>query len=182
MEKINENIAVNLKLLRKNKKLTLEELSNISGVSKSMLGEIERGGTNPTILVLWKIAEGLKIPLTALIEEEEKEYVVVKNEERRLIAEDSNFSIFSVYPYDALHKLEVLNIEITPFAELSNQGHLNGVDEYIFVTQGRIKLMLGDSEIKLHQGDSICFKGEVSHKFINDTANTARLVNLLFYR
>ena len=89
MEKINEKIAINLKLLRKSRKLTLEEVSKISGVSKSMLGEIERGGTNPTILVLWKIAEGLKIPLTTLIEEEKSEYVLVKKEEKRLITEDS---------------------------------------------------------------------------------------------
>lgn len=182
MEKINENIAINLKLLRKNRKLTLEEVSKISGVSKSMLGEIERGGTNPTILVLWKIAEGLKIPLTTLIEEEKSEYVLVKKEAKKLITEDSKFSIFSVYPYDESHKFEVLKIEITPFSELSNKGHLNGVDEYIFVTEGKIKLMLGDSEIKLHQGDSIRFKGEISHKFINNSAKTAYLMNLLFYR
>ncbi len=53
MESINRNISINLKMIRKEKGLTLEDLSSISGVSKSMLGEIERGSTNPTILVLY---------------------------------------------------------------------------------------------------------------------------------
>ena len=81
MEDINKNISNNLKLIRKGKGLTLEDLAGISGVSKSMLGEIERGGTNPTILVLWKIAEGLKIPLTKLIEDEIEEPIIVRKDQ-----------------------------------------------------------------------------------------------------
>ena len=181
MEDINKSITINLKLIRKNKGLTLEDLSRISGVSKSMLGDIERGSTNPTILVLWKIAEGLKIPLTKLIEEKNQDYLIVRNNQTELINNDSECSIYSLFPYYDLHNLEIHKIEIAPFSKLSNSGHMNGVDEYILLIEGEIKVMLADSEIDLYQGDSIRFKGENSHEFINKSKNSAHLINVMVY-
>jgi len=182
MDSINISISKNLKRLRKEKGLTLEDLSEISGVSKSMLGEIERGGTNPTILVLWKIADGLKIPLTTLIKEEEVEYSVVKKNELKIIDKENDYSIYSVFPYYELHKSEILKIEIYSNSMLENGGHMNGVDEYIYVERGEIKLILDGNTIVLGEGDSIRFKGELSHQFINESEKTVYLINILNYR
>lgn len=181
MESINKDISVNLKMIRKNKRLTLEDLSKISGVSKSMLGEIERGSTNPTILVLWKIAEGLKMPLTKLIQEKKQDHLIVRSKQKKIINNDPEFSIYSIFPYYDLHNLEIHKIEITPFSKFSNPGHMKGVDEYILLIKGEIKLVLGDSEINLYQGDSIRFKGESYHEFINKGETTANLINVMVY-
>ena len=67
MENINEVVAENLKHLRTEKKLSLDSVAKLSGVSKSMLGQIERGDVNPTISTVWKIANGLKISFTDLM-------------------------------------------------------------------------------------------------------------------
>ncbi len=55
---VNKIIAQNVKKLRKKRKLTLDAASEITGVSRSMLAQIEKGDVNPTISVLWKIANG----------------------------------------------------------------------------------------------------------------------------
>lgn len=182
MENINYSISKNLKQIRKEKGLTLEELSEISGVSKSMLGEIERGSTNPTILVLWKIADGLKIPLTRLIKEEELDYTIVRNYQLKVIDKEAEYCIYSVFPYYDLHKSEILKLEISPHSKLSNSGHMNGIDEYIFVIKGDIKLILENEEFILHEGDSIRFKGELPHEFINCYESTVNLINILNYK
>ena len=70
MRDININIGKNLKSIRKNRGLTIEELSTNSNVSKSMISEIERGIRNPSITVLWNIANSLKIPLNYFLKEE----------------------------------------------------------------------------------------------------------------
>ena len=62
MEKINEIVANNIAILRKKNRLSLEELGKLSGVSKSMLALIEKGDGNPTLGILWKIANGLGVP------------------------------------------------------------------------------------------------------------------------
>ena len=55
MDQMNQIVAKNIKRLREERKLSMDELSKLSGVSKSMLAQIERGGGNPTISTLWKI-------------------------------------------------------------------------------------------------------------------------------
>ena len=62
MNSMNLIVARNIKRLREEKKLSMDELAKLSGVSKSMLGQIERGESNPTISTIGKIVEGLRIP------------------------------------------------------------------------------------------------------------------------
>ncbi|WP_155730229.1 helix-turn-helix domain-containing protein, partial [Staphylococcus cohnii] len=69
MREINDIIAENLKLYRKQNGYSLEQLSEATGVSKTMLGQIERKISIPSITTLWKIANGLKISFTELTQE-----------------------------------------------------------------------------------------------------------------
>jgi transcriptional regulator with XRE-family HTH domain len=181
MEKINDNISRNLKDLRKDKGLTLDDLASLTGVSKSMLGEIERGGTNPTILTLWKIADGLKIPLTSLISRREPDYRLVRGDALEPISQTSAYEIMSIFPYYEAHKNEILHLNIAPHGRLSNDGHLNGVDEFIYVIAGAVRMQLADEEILLEAGDAIRFNGELAHAFNNDGDTSARLLNVLNY-
>ena len=66
MDSMNTIVAKNIKRLREEKKLSMEELAKLSGVSKSMLAQIERGDGNPTLSTLWKISNGMKVPFDAL--------------------------------------------------------------------------------------------------------------------
>ena len=68
MDAMSSMIAANLKRIRKEKKLSLDNAAEMTGVSKSMLGQIERGESSPTVATLWKIATGLHISFTALLE------------------------------------------------------------------------------------------------------------------
>lgn len=70
MKEINEIVVVNLKKLRTEKGLTLDQVAEKTGVSKSMISEIERGTKSPTISVLWKICNGINLPFSELMKEE----------------------------------------------------------------------------------------------------------------
>ena len=61
-------VAANARKLREQKKLTLDAAAAVTGVSRSMLAQIEKGEVNPTISVLWKIANGYKVSFTSLLE------------------------------------------------------------------------------------------------------------------
>lgn len=65
MEKINQIIGENLKKARYDRELSLDKTSNLTGVSKAMLGQIERGESNPTVATLWKITNGLEITFSS---------------------------------------------------------------------------------------------------------------------
>ena len=59
-------VAKNIRRLREESKLSMDELSKLSGVSKSMLAQIDRVKQNPTISTLWKLSNGMKVPFDAL--------------------------------------------------------------------------------------------------------------------
>ena len=69
MDRLNELIAENLKDIRKGKGLSLEQVSSLTTISKSMLSQLERGEVNPTISTVYKLALGLKVPVTAFTAE-----------------------------------------------------------------------------------------------------------------
>ena len=66
MDSMNMIVAKNIRRLREESKLSMDELSKLSGVSKNMLAQIERGEENPTISTLWKLSNGMKVPFDAL--------------------------------------------------------------------------------------------------------------------
>jgi transcriptional regulator with XRE-family HTH domain len=60
-------VGANLRRQRTRRGLSLERLARLSGVSRSMLGQIESGQSAPTIKTLWRIAVALELPVAALI-------------------------------------------------------------------------------------------------------------------
>lgn len=181
MQEISKNISENLKALRKHRQLTLEELAEKSSVSKSMLGEIERGKTNPTITVLWKIAQALKTPLTTLIGSQTDSYIVVRKTDRVPLDQAPSHVISSVFPYYEPHRLEVLALELPPGEKLNNTGHMKGVEEYLFILDGTVKVTVQNERILLHSQDSIRFAADISHTIENASDKQAKMLNIIHY-
>ena len=67
MKQPTESIAENLRAMRESRGLSFEQLSDLTGVSKSMLRQIENGKSSPTISTIWKIANGLRVSFTSLL-------------------------------------------------------------------------------------------------------------------
>src|SRR5918911_915663 len=74
--------------LRRGRRLTLEELAGLSGVSRAMISKLERGEKNPTLVVAAKLAEGLGVTLSQLAGMEERREIVVVPRERRMAMRD----------------------------------------------------------------------------------------------
>lgn len=179
---VKENISKNLKILRKSRQLSLEELAERSGVSKSMLGEIERGRTNPTVSVLWKIAKGLNTPLTTLIKEQEFDSVVIRKSEYAILSKETEFIISSVFPYYEPHRLEILHLEISPHSKLDSIGHMKGVEEYLIVLDGIVNIYANGEQVTLHPNDAFRFKADSAHGIQNLNDKQAKLLNIIYYR
>lgn len=92
-------IAVNLRRLRTERNLTLGQLSKISGISKAMLSDIEKGSSNPTINTIWKIANGLNVPYTKLMEGIENKATVVRRDEPAVqTGETEHYRVYCYFP------------------------------------------------------------------------------------
>ena len=101
-------IAINLKQLRTERNLTLGQLSKISGISKAMLSDIEKGNSNPTINTIWKIANGLNVPYTRLMDEIEKEATVIRRSEPVMqTGETEHYRVYCYFRSTPLRNFEL---------------------------------------------------------------------------
>ena len=164
------NFVQNVKKLRNDKRLSLQDLSNLSGVSKSMLSKIEREEKNPTLQIASQIAEGLGTTLSALLTEDERQPVVIVRQDDRIIYrdEESGFERHLLSPTFSTKGIEFI-FYIIPKGEESTEfpAHQKGVKEYISVSKGRLKIELNDVTYELAKGDSIYFEANKRHKFLN---------------
>ena len=81
-------IGNNIKSIREQKKLTLDTAAKQTGVSRSMLAQIEKGDVNPTISVLWKIANGYKVSFTSLMDTHTEAPLLIRAGEVSPLVED----------------------------------------------------------------------------------------------
>lgn len=98
---MNSIVAANIKRLREERKLSMEELAKFSGVSKSMIAQIERGEGNPTLSTLWKISNGLKVPFDSLTVCPKTQHEIVKiSEIQPLFENEGKVRNYSLFPDD----------------------------------------------------------------------------------
>jgi transcriptional regulator with XRE-family HTH domain len=164
------SFGLNVKKARKAMGLSLQELSKRSGVSRSMLSQIEREEKNPTIQVACQIAEGLDMTLSQLLGEEEKQEVIVIRKEQRLVFRDeqSGFERYLLSPSFPSRGIEFILNMIPPGKESGIfPPHKKGVKEYVTVLKGQLQVVLGETSYELHEGDSMYFEAHVEHRFIN---------------
>lgn len=179
---LNRRIGERLRVMRTARCLTLDRLAALTGVSKPMLSQIERGETNPTVGTLWKIAGGLDLPFSALLEDQPGEVTVVRAGTRNVLAEDhGRFLVTPLFPADPRHPVEVFRVLLRPGCHRVAQGHGAGVAEYLTVTRGSLVLALPGGEHRLDEGDALRFSAAGEHTYLNPFQSDCLLFLLIGY-
>ena len=182
MEQVSLKIGERLKEIRNTRHLTLDKAAELTGVSKPMLGQIERGQSSPTINVLWKISTGLKIPLSFFCRQPETEYTVAGLSEKEMITEeDGGMRAYPLFPFDPARNLEVFYIEFDAWVTHDSLPHVAGVEEYILPVQGTLKMVIGGKEVFLQKRQSIRFGADVPHAYHNVSDEVCTVYNVIFY-
>lgn len=168
MDTMNSIVAKNIRRLREEQKLSMDELAKRSGVSKSMLAQIERGDGNPTISTLWKLANGMKVPFDALTVRPKVPYEIVKTSEiKPLLEDEGRFRNYPVFPDDENRKFAVYYLELEAGSFLQSEPHLRGTVEFITIFQGTLEIHTDDKAFLVTEGESIRFRGDTSHSYRN---------------
>lgn len=182
LEKLNFIFADNLKRLREEKKLSLDNVAKLSGISKSMLGQIERGEVNPTISTVWKIANGLKISFTTLLSRPEADMeIVFKNDIQPLTEGDGRSRNYPVFSFNGTRRFEMYMLEIDNGGQLSAEAHPQGTQEFIMVFSGEITVEVHGEQYIVANGNSIRFKSDQPHRYQNTGTEQAKLSMVIYY-
>ena len=175
-------IGEKLKSIRMARTLSLDDTAALTGVSKPMLGQIERGQSVPTVTTLWKIATGLKTPLSAFLEEPQTEYMLTGPDEANVVLGDSGkMRAYPLFTYDPVRSVETFYIEFDPNCRHSSDKHDEGVEEHIFVLRGTLRLVLGNRFVEVSERQAIRFRADLPHAYQNVTGDKCEVHNTIFY-
>lgn len=175
-------IGERLREIRTNMNMSLDDASKMTGVSKPMLGQIERGQSTPTITTLWKIATGLKTPLSSFLQEKQSEYTTINIcGEEPISEDDGRMRAYPVFSYDPIRSMEIFFIEFDTECHHISEKHSDGVEEYIMVLSGELQLVINGKEVVIQKNEAIRFCADVTHEYKNPFPEKCSAYNIIFY-
>ena len=167
-------LGARLRLERLRRGLSLQQLEERTGVSRSMLSEVERGSKVPTVLVLDRIATGLDTSIARVLGDEREARVVVRRRGEHDTARDpSGWERRILSPVLPGVEFELMRTAIPGGVNAGAFApHAPGSREYLAMERGTLRLTLDGVAHVLRAGDSIYYAGDCRHAFANDGPET----------
>jgi transcriptional regulator with XRE-family HTH domain len=169
------HLAATLRQLRQARGWSLSQAAENTGVSKAMLGQIERGESSPTVATLWKIATGFQVPFSAFIEPQPIAG------QPGYDAGDSAMVVVPLFPWDEQLRFDLFAITLAPGAASYSTPHEQGVVEHVVVIEGALALQTDGGWRTLTAGQGARFAGDRPHSYRNDTAHACLFHSLIHY-
>lgn len=177
-----EAVSKNLKDVREQRGLSLDQLSGLTGVSKSMLRQIETGKSSPTIATIWKIANGLRVSFTSLLRQQEIEAEVKHFREMPPLTDTSaGYRVFPLIPFDPHQSFEIYYLEVDPETSFAGEPHKGNIYEYIFVTRGTLEITIEERVFTIKENEFLTFEANHAHVYRCVGEHTATAILHLSY-
>jgi len=164
---ISERLAKRLKETRKSKGLSLEATSKLSGVSRSMLSQIERGESSPTVATLWSLTRALQVDFAGLLDEGNAgspiKEIMRANRTPTIDSQGEGCRIRILSPPEQAGQLEVYEIQFAAKGALVSEPHRQGCVEHMTVLEGSLDLAAGGDSAKVALGDTIRYAADCRH-------------------
>lgn len=182
---INRHLGARVKQLRTERGWSLEDLAGASGVSRSMLSQIEREQANPTLAVTQRIAQSFSMSLGDLLESPgaTSSITVIRAEDRAYhYRSDKNCRIRTLSPLNLEKDVEFYEVQLQPGGALRSAPHFEGTREFLTVEAGQVRVESGSDAETLHRGDSVSYRADVPHAIVNVGRTEASVFLVDIYR
>lgn len=162
--------------IRHGDNMTLNELSEVTGLTASYLSQLERDIIEPSLASLRKIAKAFGVPIYTFLDDESKDHTLIRRDERKKLDLPNSSITYEFltpmsYEKDSPGNLEVIYYELDPLSWSSDDFIIHSADECIFIIEGSIELYLSEEKYVLNSGDSIFIKKNIPHRFFNSSKN-----------
>ena len=176
-------VGARVKTLREAMGLSLRDLSERSSVSPTMLSQVERGSTSPTLAVAEKIAAGLDLTLSQLLRLDEVQHVVVSRAGDRRARQRGGHRIEELTPPLPGQRADVSTHSLEPGASTGGTGdtpmHEPGSRETAVVLDGEVVLVFEGERHPLSTGDSVTFDADLPHHFENQSDEPVEFIAVI---
>lgn len=165
-----DTLGSRLRAFRQSKKLTMDELSHMAGVSKAMLSQIEKDKVNPTVAVILKIAEALRLNISELVQTNAAENIfriIHASDDRYTFSKDAQCSIRTLAPLSLEKSLEFYRVVLEPEGEIKSEPHFPGTEEFLHLAKGQLAVTSGAQTAEIGHDDSIHYRADLPHSLKN---------------
>ncbi len=171
------DVGNRIKSIRKRKGLTLQNLSEKSGMSATAISAIERNVSSPTVNTLASIGKALGESLSSLLGESEIAYVVTRAEGRERPAAPGNGTDFQSLATGVPGQRFVPMLGVLAPGATSGDDPVNrNADDFLFVMRGMLDVESNGTTIRLGEGDSLYFRGNTPYRWRNAAAEETQVI------
>lgn len=152
--------------LRQERGLTLQEVSDGSGLTPSFLSRLERDKVNISVANLRKLAQFFSVQMTHFFEGEDNQQagqVVTPADRVRLSLDDAPVQVYAMLPPNS--EMEARLIEALPGG--GQQGFSGRGSQMVHLLEGQLHYLLGDEEYTLSAGDTLFYRDDMAHSWVN---------------
>lgn len=175
-------VGQKIREIRTQRGLSLEDAAKLTGVSKAMLGQIERNDSIPTISVLWKVASGLRITLSDLLNQDREELTPIDITQLEPVLEaDDKMKLYTVFPFSPAVGFEYFYITIEPKGEHLSNTHANATEEFVVVTKGKLNILTAGKIFTLTAPAALKFQPDKDHVYANPFDEEVVFQNIVKY-
>ena len=179
-DEISKRLASRLKQARQSRSLSLEALANLSGVSKSMLSQIERGESSPTVASLWNLTRALNVDFAGLLDGSPSERSpireVIRAEQTPVImSKGDGCKIRILSAPESVGDTEIYDLEFEANATLDSEPHRSGCIENLTVFSGSLIVTADGVSEAISKGDTVRYIADRPHS-IQAKSKEARAV------
>ena len=162
---IHERLAASLREARKARGLSLDAVAKLSGVSRSMVSQIERGESSPTVATLWNLTQALQVDFAGLMEGKPGAGIeVIHADSVPIIAgRGRNLTIRILSPADQVGQHEVYDLDFKGAGALDSEPHSPGCREHLTVLSGHLRVVSGEETRDLGPGDIARYPADRDH-------------------
>lgn len=156
-----------IRSLRQKQKISIEQLSAKTGLSKGLISQIERDITGPSVASLWKISKALNVTMNYFFDEYDDFNQIVRKDERKKIMMRKASRVYELLSPDLKKQIEMLWIEIAPHEHNNDELISHDGEECGVVIKGTLRILSGEKVYDLNEGDSIYLDSTIPHKYLN---------------
>ncbi|MGD9074822.1 MAG: XRE family transcriptional regulator [Desulfobacteraceae bacterium] len=164
--------------LRREKKLSLKNLANETGLTARYISQVEKGEVIPPVSVILQLSRALEIDSGVLLTEEKKRRGKDSDEDFQKRTEDYTYQTLTP---EARHKhLKAFRIFIDPKSDHKGVSYQHLGEEFIYVFKGKIEVIVGENKNTLAPDECLHFNSSIVHRLRNISGERAELLVVLY--
>jgi transcriptional regulator with XRE-family HTH domain len=176
---VSEHVGLQLRVMRKARRLSIRALAEISGLSVNTLSLIENGKTSPSVNTLSQLAQSLNVPITAFFEVKHKKQVAYQKagERKQIVFAQGQLENLS----EGLPRMgtEPFITRLEPNATSGTEPIVYGGRQFIYCLEGHITYVVDGESYPLSPGDSLIFDAYTPHSWRNTAMTSSRALLVL---